>query len=820
MRHHTPCSHRTLRRATHILVFLVLAALPGAPLPAAHGASSMANEASARQTFEIFRTIPGLTEPQLEQGRALVGSMHYNAQRIFRKVCALPGVSFDQARQVADRLHNERFTFEQVQAFESLSSLPGANIASGIAGLDTVRGLSFSSSRAFRSYSGISGVTISQALAAIPLLNNLEESHIKAAQALFTVQGMQVDTAHKALNALNRMRTNQARAVETFAGVPGMDTNSLLSGMEIIHKLRSEDAWNARWLFTDKSLTVREAWDWLLSYFTLPSGAQETRYDQLTPRQKSVLLKALYGGGEEIVWKINNLHAVTDNNGYEFPASVLGGFSRQRLQELFNRLAPSVQNRFGAQFASGNAVAVLRQATSAARVQAARDLTTANAYAVMAQGSDLYDSSFRDILVPVMQERVNSRSNGNLLHFLRSIDPENQLVSDFIVSCAQKGKLTVFFPTDGQKQMEILNLVAASAFRDEDSILLFSATLTHLLKVLTPEARSHLITLMAQQTQTGNPVFAKLIGVILQYYLQTYPELLGPADRALISRLLVRNGAVNLEKYQVTPFAEWKRDGRIGSVSMYHPDDDGRQSFASNANLLLSNGYRLSASRQYSPRGAAGLEQEVQRYGTAGLGSLFSAMRQRHFAVAFTKQVNGITIVHTQFVYTDKENQKEMLRRFIVSGDEMLAQRGHSYWRSEQIIEPLSELIKDNSITESDLRAKQRFLSLGSCGGVKVYTSLTRLFSGSVDILATIGTGLALVNDPYNKSFFEIIAANPSSISWKTVERETAFIFQGGRGQDYLQPGSLTAILHKILDESQQASGTGTPAFQPDRRRG
>ena len=137
----------------------------------------------------------------------------------------------------------------------------------------------------------------------------------------------------------------------------------------------------------------------------------------------------------------------------------------------------------------------------------------------------------------------------------------------------------------------------------------------------------------------------------------------------------------------------------------------------------------------------------------------------------------------------------------------MLAQRGHSYWRSEQIVEPLEELVKEGLVTQADLRAKQRFLSLGSCGGVKAYTNLTRLFESSVDILATIGTGLALINDPYNKSFFEIIAANPSTISWKGVAQQTSFIFQGGRGQDYLQPGSLTAMLHKILDESQQASG-------------
>ena len=212
MRTHTsrPCT--TLCRTS---LTLLLAVLLAAAQPAPPALASTANDASARQTFEIFQAIPGLSADQLAQGQAVIGGMHYNAQRIFRKVCALPGVTFDQARQVADRLKQERFTFEQVQAFESLTSLPGADIRTGIAGLDTVRSLSFSASRAFRSYTGISGVTVSQALAAIPLLNTLDEAHIKAARALFAVQGMQVDTAHKALNSLNRMRINQARAGET-----------------------------------------------------------------------------------------------------------------------------------------------------------------------------------------------------------------------------------------------------------------------------------------------------------------------------------------------------------------------------------------------------------------------------------------------------------------------------------------------------------------------------------------------------------------------------------------------------------------------------
>ncbi|MCI5125356.1 MAG: hypothetical protein D3925_12990, partial [Candidatus Electrothrix sp. AR5] len=83
----------------------------------------------------------------------------------------------------------------------------------------------------------------------------------------------------------------------------------------------------------------------------------------------------------------------------------------------------------------------------------------------------------------------------------------------------------------------------------------------------------------------------------------------------------------------------------------------------------------------------------------------------------------------------------------------------------------------------------------------KAYTKLTRMFLGHIDLLATIGTGMAMINDPYNRNFFETVAKNPSTITWEDMAAKSSFIFAKGRGQDYLQPGCLTAILHKILDE-------------------
>ncbi len=807
-------SHQVYRNRQYSLS-LVLAALLilASPYASALCASAHMDEVSSRQTVSVYQNIHGLTRQQIEYGTSTIRKMHYNGQRILRKICALPDINSEQARAVLEILGRERFTFEQVQAFEALSNLDSLDTKLALAGLTAVKSLTYESSRSWRSYLGMQGGSAQQALSTIPLLNNLDDVNNRAAQAIFAVRGMTVNLALKGMPTLMRLKNNQAKAAEAFAKIADMDTETLLDGMELIQKLRQDDAWNARCLFTNKSLAGKDAWNWLVSYFALPADIQETQYDKLDSRQKSILLQGLYDGGTELIWKINNLHAVTDQYGYELSEATLNSYSIKRLQAKFEQLPSQVKSRFGGQFygaGKGQAIGLLKQATSAGRVQTARNLTTADAYAIMAQGSELYDSSFREVMVPVIQSRISGKHQGDLLAFLRAVDPENRFVSDFIVSCAQKGKLTVFFPADGSKQKEILKLVARSAFRDEDSILLFSATLTPLLNVLEPDARTFLITLMVQQSEAENRGFSKLINVILQYYLQTYPELLAPADRMLINRLIVRHGAVNLEQYQLTPFGEWKEDGRIGSVSMFHPDDDGRQSFVSNANLLLKSGYHLVPSQQYTlALMSPAFEQEIRRWSSAGLPSLFQAMRDRHFAVAFVKKVGNVTIHHTQFVYSDKEHQMEMLNRFIHSRDEMLAQRGHSYWRTEQIVEPLTQLIEENKISESDLRGKQRFLSLGSCGGVKVYTQLTRLFSGSVDILATIGTGLAMVNDPYNKKFFEIIAENPSSISWKTVAQKSASIFQNGRGQDYLQPGSLTAILHKILDETQQFSGIG-----------
>jgi hypothetical protein len=803
---------------THLILIFVLLIPAFLPAQSAH-ARTGSGDVVLKTTVDAFSQLPCLSSDQLEFGSEILKGMDYNSQRIVRKISLLPGADFTLSRQAWAILLRYHYSYEQMVTFEQWVDLNGVTMKLALKALPEIRTLNYEAGKAYRAFLGLSKITPTLALKVIPLLNSLEEANKRAAQAFFSIQGMTAKTALDNLVALGRYTAKQAAACEAFIRVKGMTRETAVDALPLIQQIKEDDAWNLRTLLQQKGMNRAVAWDWLVRYFAHPAPVQEAQFYQLTNGERTTLLQAFYDAGEELIWKINGLHAITDEYGIEISQAELKKMANKVLYARFKKLSEKTRaaygNNFYAAFRAGKSArlrSLLRQATTADRSQVCRDLTLANIYALLAQGSELYDSSFRDILVPILKARIKKGYKGNLLLFLRTTDPENLLVSSFIVSLAQKGKLTTFFPQDSREQEKILELVAASAFKDEDAILLFSATFKHLLLVLETDARNFLINKMVIEADHGSTIFTKLIAVILQYYLEEYPELLDSRARKLITRAIVRHGAVNLNQYLVTPFGQWKSDGRLGSISVFHPDDDGRTSFISNARSLGKHGYKMELSEQYTPlqsgamrRSNAASVAAARNFSARGLTALFEDMRRNPFSVAFVKKINGITIRHSVYVYAGKRQQQELFKRFLRGGDEMFAQRGHSYWRSEQITDPLKKLQEQQRISDRDLTAKQRFLSLGSCGGVKAYTNLTRMFLGHIDILATIGTGMAIINDPYNRNFFEVVAKNSSRMTWKDMADKSAFIFAGGRGGDYLQPGSLTAILHKILDEEKLA---------------
>ncbi len=791
-----------------------------APRPCV-GAGLNLHDISVDQTFKLYRQVPHLSSEELAYGRKIISGLNYNAQRIFRKMCLMPGMNFTKCKEAWASLLGLKLSYAQVLSFEKWSSLPGVTSDLGLKALPVIQTLDYEACRSFGRYCGLPGMTPDCALKTIPLLNRLDDAQNRAAQGLFAVTGMNAVQALDSLDIIALLHDRQARAADAFAGVAGMNLGTLDDALPMIRQMSRDDAWNAGTLFRSPAMTREKAWFWLVAYFANPPAVREEQFfNSLAPKRRMTLLRAFYDGGEELIWKINNLHAITDRFGFEISAAELSRYSGKQLQKRFEQLSPQVRFEFGRRFYAllargrkGGMITVLRQATVADRVVTARNLTSTNIYALLAQGSEFYDSSFRDILAPILRQRIEKRFSGNLLEFLHAVDPGNLLVSSFIVSLAQKGKLTAFFPENNREQEQILDLVAVSAFKDENSIILFSATFTHLLKVLEPPARTFLIRKMSQQADSGSSGFTRLIAVILQYYMREYPQLLSAEDRLLIDRLVVRHGAVDLYKYLATPFAQWKEDGRLGAISVFHADDDGRRSFASFLTMLLKSGYRIRLSTQFTvvplsakTRQTAGrLIRQAQLHPARGLPRLFDGMQRNHFCVTLVRRLDGLTISQAASVYSDEKNQELLIERFILGGTEMFAQRGHSYWRSEQITDPLNMLLQEGRLSKKDLEAKQRFLSLGSCGGVKAYTRLSEMFLGHVDILATIGTGMSAVNNPYNKNLFEVIARNPSTLSWQDISRKFAFIFKGSHGRDYLQPGSLPAILHKILHEERTA---------------
>ena len=747
-------------------------------------------------------------------GKEIIKGLNYNSQRVLRVFCNLPALGFAHYQNIWSLLINHHLTFEQTRSFEQWSSLAGPDYDLLLKAVPAISTLSYTAGKTFNAFSRLPDTSSGFALQLIPLLNKLPATNHQALQAMLGVKGIDAKNITTVFLTIHRLSESQAMATKAYAQLEEMDVQTLFDGLTLISRLRKEDAWNAHFLFTATQPSSKEAWDWLVMFFALPPGIQENQVATFDKGQKKQLLQGMEAGAQTLIWELNNLHTLTDRFGIELSSSVVRRMRPKELHRLFNRLSPVIKVRYGSEFTTAissqqqdTAINTLRKATSASRSHIASSLTSINIYALLSQGSELYDSSFRDVLVPVLQKRLAESFSGNLLLLFEAVDPTHLLVAQFITSCAQKGKLASFFPTNSHQQQRVLNLVAHSAFRDPTSLLVFTATMQPLFNVLQPEARSYFVHKMINAVSTTAPEVARLLIAVLQYYYQHHRELLTRNDLEKLSLLEQKYGRISFAQYLHTPFAEWKQDNSLVSLSLFHPDDDGRQSFYSFARYLLQKGYLLESSPPSSAEINWPLEQQRrstfitqnETLGPHGLSKLFRLMETENTSVAFTRTFNHITIRHTLSVYRNQEEQQKKLLHFFTSGHEMLIQRGHSYWRKEQITDPMTSLIKRHTLTQKMLKNKQRFLSLGSCGGVKAYSRLNRLFAGSVDILATIGTGLAEINTPYNTFLFEFIATHGEAASWDKVSNASAPIFQSGRGQDYLQPGSLTAILHKMF---------------------
>jgi hypothetical protein len=768
---------------------------------------------AVERTLEVLSKVPGVTAEQLENSRGIIEKLDYTNMRVFRALCSLPDMTAAEALKLLPALTGEPINYEHLLLFEQFCMLAGVDLPGALNALEEIKKLDYVSVWAGVSLCRNSSLSPAQALSSILMLREMSDAARWAAKAFFEINGHTDDSVLQGLKIIRPLSQAQCWAVEANSKIALIKVQEALMNMAAISMISPDNMLTVKALLALPEMTAADAHAWLTGYFTSPEIEHDADYQMLPPRKKTILLKAYLDASEHIVLAINNLHSVTNRDGDEISDGQLASFSFQQLGAFFARFPPETRSRFDARFAGlakkgdkYGAIACLREATAFARKETAKRLSTANIYAVMTKVSILYDSSFRLILIPELHKRIAAAYQGSLLHFMQAVDPENVNVGNFVSSLSLKARLAMFFPPDVQGQEDIIALATASAFKDENSLVLFAATFEKLLDGILPATRIFLIDTMISRARDSS-IFAEQIRTILQYYLEGKPKVLGAENGARIRELLAQYDAPPLTSYIRTPFAEWLQDGMLSGLSVFHGDDDGRSSFIANCNLLLSKGYlprpstgfRTNESDSIVRDELAGLLRPVSRKQHGSLERLFRFLKETPLVVDFVKTVNRVQISHSICVFYNSDAQQKLLEQFLLGEHEMYAPRGHSYWLNDHILDPLQNLLKAERVSNEKLTDKQRFLSIGACGGIKIYSDLTQAFCNKLDMLGSLGAGTTTVNNLYNWFLFETIAVESRISTWKDMDRKTAFIFREDTDKDYQLPGELPAMLYKIL---------------------
>jgi len=222
-----------------------------APRPCA-GAGLDLHDISVEQTLKFYRQVPRLSSEELAYGRKIVSGLGYNAQRVFRKMCLMPGMNFAKCKEAWTSLRGLKLSYAQVLAFEKWSSLPAVTGDLGLKALRAIQTLDYEACRSFSRYCGLPGMTPDCALKTIPLLNRFNDARNRAAQGLFAVAGMNAVQALDSLDTIARLHDHQARAAGAFAGVAGMNVGTLNDALPMIRQMSRDDAWNAGTLFSPR----------------------------------------------------------------------------------------------------------------------------------------------------------------------------------------------------------------------------------------------------------------------------------------------------------------------------------------------------------------------------------------------------------------------------------------------------------------------------------------------------------------------------------------------------------------------------------------
>ncbi|TKB08374.1 hypothetical protein [Desulforhopalus sp. IMCC35007] len=779
-------------------------------------AAARLEEVVAEKTYSIYKKACSDSSETNAATKTLIYKLPYIQSRLLRSFCLLQNITSKDIDQFLLELQDITVPFEAAELFDLFIVLPAASAQEYSRLLTLIKDQPHATITMCKNLTSIREIDARQFIIAVEKAVPLPASGQWALSAILATSQTRITDFEQLLENLSQLSETQQWIMEKLVTTSSLKGDIALQTIAALQTLSTSAAINVMALLKSTILPADQTLHWLHKFFLLPTKEQEQIFSAFELQDKLSLLR-IYGEGTiNLIHEINRFHDITDGFGREISKTTLKSFSEKQLHELFARLHPEVKIQWSEPY--NDAVQannftelsrILHQATQQSQQETVVELTSANLYVLLARGTQLYTSSFRNVLVPHFKKRLQDKNKGNLLYFLQNTDPTSIYTSSFITNLARRGQLAMFMPAENLKQFQLLDLVVKSAYASQSKVLHFSASFPELFATLQPQARSYFIEKTLEILQQDLPIRSDLIQLILQHYMAQ--KMIAPTDYQKIAAVIEKRGVIDTTPLNRVPFQDWLRDGRLSSLSIFQDDDDGYTSYISNNMALLHNGYAPGLSFEFSGENLSiattdTIEKLLGNMGAKpyeALNQLFHLSSKSPIVIDWKKTVSKVEITHSTGIFQDNIRQLGLLQKFWDLGYEMYCQRGHSYWVGPQLQIPMESLKLDTALAKNKTLPEQHFLSLGSCGGMESYLELSQIFAGQVDILATVGTGKVTINNQYNRILFELAASHPHLSSWNEVAQLTRPIFTETGGSDYLQPGSLPALLHKMIFQLQ-----------------
>ncbi len=422
---------------------------------------------------------------------------------------------------------------------------------------------------------------------------------------------------------------------------------------------------------------------------------------------------------------------------------------------------------------------------------------------------ELYTSSFRDILIPELVNRLN-KSKVWFIGFIKTVDKSWEQTLNFISAIIERWTIQKFNLKEWEL-VKVFDLIKNEIFKNKENLIKFSLWLEKLFSLWNKKVTEHIVNDLIDKYENSWENIKQAIEVIFVYS----KDRLWNIDSNLKTKVdtYLNKSKADIQDYLSINSNEWLKDNKLETKSVFVFDSDWKLSYHSFCRELLRNSYKFDIKENMPTKLKYILEKinsrhditqekwksekdEVKARNRLVEELVLFISNNKNIEITLTKKVNNVEIKHNLKVYTS--SSKDFIKDYLKSWSEWYIQRGHSYNRSELIDEQLSSLTIEE---KKKLKWQSNFVYLWSCWWMNDYTKVSESFWKKSDITATTWTWTMYINNPYVRRVFEYIAQNKGKkITWKDVaeNKKIKEIFSREYGEDYVVPWSLPHLLLKL----------------------